>query len=143
MTGGSSENEPGVSEGTDTAEAEEAAPVGYLLTIGDIGVTPEWVVTPNGNAPVGGSQWIVTDMTRTESKIPAWAIVCAILFTLACLLGLFFLLAKEQKTTGYVEVAVRSEKLYHKTQIPVSDPVQIQQVRTLVSRAQAIAAQGR
>lgn len=127
----------------DRPEGREAAPVGFLLTIGDIGVTSEWVVTPNGNAPVGGSQWILTDMTRTESKIPTWAIICAILFSLACLTGLFFLLVKEQQTTGYVEVMVRSGSLYHKTQVPISYQEQIQQVRALVSQAQTIAAQGR
>jgi hypothetical protein len=104
-------------------------------------VTPDWIVTPNGNAPMGGSQWIVTDMTRTESRIPAWAIICAIIFALACLLGLFFLLVKEYETSGYVEVSVRSGNLYHKTQIPISYPAQVQQIRALVSQAQAIAAQ--
>src|SRR5256885_11665131 len=51
-----------------------------VLTIGDIGVTRNWVVTPNGTARLGGSQWIARDMTRTESKIPTWAIVLAFFF---------------------------------------------------------------
>jgi hypothetical protein len=29
-----------------------------VLTIGDIGVTRNWVVTPNGTARLSGSQWI-------------------------------------------------------------------------------------
>lgn len=32
----------------------------------------------------------------------------AIIFALACLLGLLFLLVKEDVTTGYVQVSVRS-----------------------------------
>jgi hypothetical protein len=115
----------------------------FLLTIGDIGITPQWVVTPNGHAPLSGSQWIAMDMSRTESKIPTWAIIMAILFALLCLIGLFFLLVKEERTTGYVEVSVRSGDLYHRTQLPVSDQWAVQQIRQLVAQAQTLAAQAR
>jgi hypothetical protein len=113
----------------------------YLLTIGDIGITSDSVITPNGQGALANSQWIVTDMSTTESKMPAYAIVLAIIFFLACLLGLLFLLIKETKTTGYVEVSVRTGDMYHKTQIPVSNPQQIAQIRQMVSQAQALAAQ--
>jgi hypothetical protein len=116
-------------------------PTGFLLTIGDIGVTPSLVVTPNGNAPLAGSQWIAMDMSRTEKRIPSWAIVLAVVLAFACLIGLLFLLVKEETTTGYVEVSVRSGDLYHRTQIPVFDQTQIGQVRQLVGQAQTLAAQ--
>jgi hypothetical protein len=115
----------------------------FLLTIGDIGLTPQWIVTPNGHAPLAGSQWIAMDMSRTESKIPSWAIVMAILFAIVCLIGLFFLLVKEEKTTGYVEVSVRSGDLYHRTQLPVSNQGAVHQIRQLVAQAQSLAAQAR
>lgn len=54
-----------------------------ILTIGDIGITRHWVVTPNGSAPLQGSQWIARDATREESHIPPYAIVLAIPFALA------------------------------------------------------------
>jgi hypothetical protein len=111
-----------------------------VLTIGDIGVTRNWVVTPNGTARLGGSQWIARDMTRTESKIPTWAIVLAVIFALVCLLGLLFLLAKERYTTGYVEVSVQAGNLLHATQIPVSSQYQVAQIRQQVSQAQTLAA---
>jgi hypothetical protein len=111
-----------------------------VLTIGDIGVTRNWVVTPNGTARLGGSQWIARDMTRTESKIPTWAIVLAVIFALVCLLGLLFLLAKEKHTTGYVEVSVQAGNLFHATQIPVSSQYQVAQIRQQVSQAQTLAA---
>jgi hypothetical protein len=120
-----------------------AGPAGYLLTIGDIGVTPASIVTPNGTGPLAGSQWIAMDMSRTESKIPTWAIVLAIIFAFACLLGLFFLLVKEERTTGYGEVAVRSGELYHRTQLPVWNQSTVHQVRQLVAQAQTLAAQAR
>jgi hypothetical protein len=111
-----------------------------LLTIGDIGVSRYWVVTPNGSAPLQGSTWVVLDMTRTEQKIPTWAIVLAIVFALACLLGLLFLLVKEEVTTGYVQVQVKSGNLQHATQVPVSSTVAVAQIRQQVSQAQSMAA---
>jgi hypothetical protein len=111
-----------------------------VLTIGDIGVTRNWVVTPNGTARLGGSQWNARDMSRTESKIPTWAIVLAVIFALVCLLGLLFLLAKEKYTTGSVEVSVQAGNLIHATQIPVSSQYQVAQIRQQVSQAQTLAA---
>jgi hypothetical protein len=115
----------------------------YVLTIGDIGVTSDSIVTPNGNAPLRGSQWIVMDMSRTESRIPGWAIVMAVIFAFLCLVGLLFLLVKETTTTGYVEVSVRSGDLYHRTQLPVFGPESVPQIRQLVGQAQTLAAQAR
>jgi hypothetical protein len=59
------------------------------------------------------------------------------------LIGLLFLLVKERTTTGYVEVSVHSGDLYHKTQIPVTDPMQVQQIRQLVGQPQTLAARAR
>ena len=115
-------------------------PEQLVITIGDIGVSPSWVVTPNGTAPLAGSQWIVQDRTLTQRSIPTYAIVLAIIFALACLLGLLFLLIKEERITGYVEVTVRSGNLFHGTQIPAQSPQAVHQVRQLVYQAQSMAA---
>jgi len=80
-------------------------------------------------------------MTSTQSKIPAWAIIMAIIGALLCLVGLLFLLVKEEVTTGYVEVSVRAGSVYHKTQIPVSNQQQISQIRQQVGNAQILASQ--
>lgn len=114
-----------------------------LLWIGDIGVSQHWVVTPNGSAPLAGSQWIVTDRTHTEERIPGVAIVLAIIFFVFCLLGLLFLLMKERRVTGYAEVTVRSGNVYHLTQLPVRNPIDVEYARRLVHQAQSMAyAQG-
>jgi len=115
-------------------------PEQFVFTIGDIGVSPSWVVTPNGTAPLGGSQWIVQDRTFTQRSIPAYAIVLAVIFAFACLLGLLFLLIKEDRTTGYVEVSVRNGNLFHVTQIPAQSPAAVLYVRQLVNQAQSMAA---
>jgi hypothetical protein len=114
--------------------------VGFLVTIGDIGVSKREIVTPNGKAPLAGSQWIVRDMSRVESRIPPVAIVLAIIFAFACLLGLLFLLMRERWITGYVEVQVQSGSVIHMTQIPVSTRDQIAHIRQKVAFAQSMAA---
>lgn len=116
-----------------------AASEPILFSIGDIAVTRHWVITPNGTAPMAGSTWIGQDLSRTEQKIPTWAIVMAVVGFLACLLGLLFLLVKEQVTTGYFEVSVQSGALRHVSQIPVSSPQQLAQIRQGVHQAQTIA----
>ena len=114
---------------------------GFVLTIGDIGITYDTVVTPNGNADLAGSQWLFVDRTTTETKIPTWAIVLTIIFTLLCLVGLLFLLVKETTVSGYAEVSVRSGNLVHMTQLPVRTQYDINNYRQLVSQAQTLAAQ--
>jgi hypothetical protein len=113
----------------------------FLLTIGDIGVTPTQIITPNGSGALAGSQWIFADISRTETKIPTVAIILAIVFALLCLIGLLFLLMKQKTTTGYVEVSVRSGNVFYKTQIPVNSQMKIDNVRQLVGKAQALAMQ--
>jgi hypothetical protein len=124
-----------------TPRAVAPIPQPFLLTIGDIGITSDRVVTPNGSGPLAGSQWICTDMSRTETRIPPVAIILAIVGALLCLIGLLFLLMKEHVTTGYVEVSVRTGDIYHKVQLPVIHPAQVAQIRQQVNKAQSMAAQ--
>lgn len=63
----------------------------------------------------------------------------AIVSALFCLIGLLFLLMKEEVTTGYAEGSVRAGDIYHKTQIPISKTQQVTEVRQLVSKAQRMA----
>lgn len=115
-------------------------PEQILFTIGDIHVSPHWVVTPSGTAPLAGSQWFFVDQSRTERKIPTWAIVVAVVFAFACLLGLLFLLVKEEVTVGFVAVSVRAGTVSHTTQMAVSNRGQIATLGSLVQQAQALAA---
>ena len=119
------------------ATVENAA--GYVLVIGDIGVTSDTIVTPNGNAALAGSQWILSDRTVSTRVIPTWAIVMAIVFSFFFLLGLLFLLVKETRITGYVEVSVRSGQLWHMTQLPARSANDVPTYRWLVGQAQSMA----
>ena len=55
------------------------APMGGqpLVSIGDITVMGDSIVTPAGTLPLRGSVWNATDMSRTEEKIPVVAVVLA------------------------------------------------------------------
>jgi hypothetical protein len=92
------------------------------LQIGDITVlNTGWIETPSGRMPLRGAVWNAMDMSRTEEKIPSYAIVLAIVFAVFCLLGLLFLLMKERRTTGWIQVTVTSGGLHHTTMIPAVD----------------------
>ncbi|WP_406507133.1 hypothetical protein [Streptomyces sp. NBC_00212] len=93
-----------------------------LLALGDITVANGTIMTPAGPLPLKGAMWNATDLSRTEEKMPTHAVVLAIIFFLFCLLGLLFLLMKEKKTTGYVQVTVTSGGRHHSTMIPATDP---------------------
>ncbi|MEV0142465.1 hypothetical protein [Streptomyces globisporus] len=93
-----------------------------VLSIGDITVMNDAIVTPSGSMPLKGAVWTATDMSRTEEKIPAHAVVLAIIFALFCLIGLLFLLMKEKRTTGFVQVTVTSGGRHHSTMIPAMGP---------------------
>lgn len=98
-------------------------PEPVLVQIGDIVVSQHWVVTPSGTAPLAGSQWLVRDASWRTTRIPPYAIVLAVVFGLACLLGLLFLLIKEDVVVGSLEVTVRAEGLVHLTQLPAGSPL--------------------
>ncbi len=110
-----------------------------LVSIGDIGVTQSWVITPSGTRPVGQVQWMFTDMTRTTQAIPVWAIVCAVVgFFFVCFLSLFLLLVKETRTEGWVQVVVQGPHFVHTTQLPVSTPYHIADYLARVNYARSI-----
>lgn len=110
-----------------------------MITIGDIACTPTEVITPSGRAPIADMTLTFTDMTRTTRTIPVWAIVCAIVFFFFCFLGLLCLLAKEERTEGWVQVTVQSGRLLHVTQIPANAPWIVADINARVNYARALA----
>lgn len=120
------------------AHAPGGAPV--LCTVGDISVTGTEVHTPAGSIPLRNTTWMVSNMTTTTSGIPTWAIVMAILFAVLCLLGLLFLLVKEERTTGVMQVAVQADGFYHATQIPVGNVAAVADVENRVNYIRSLVA---
>jgi hypothetical protein len=111
-----------------------------IATIGDIAISQSTVITPAGRFPIRGTVWTVTDMSRTERSTPTWAIILAILiFWWTCLLGLLFLLVKEQKTTGHIQVTVQGHGHYHAATIPANHPGAAFQINQQVNYARSLA----
>ncbi|MFG2285040.1 hypothetical protein ACGFOU_03020 [Streptomyces sp. NPDC048595] len=111
---------------------------GMSLSLGDIAVTGDTIMTPAGPMPLKGAIWTATDMSRTEEKIPAHAVVLAIVFFLFCLLGLLFLLMKERVTTGFVQITVNSGGRHHSTMVPVQSREQVMFVLNQVNYARSL-----
>jgi hypothetical protein len=121
--------------------AQAGAPNAPLCTVGDIAVTQTRVITPNGQVPLEGTTWIVTHQTTMTQATPPWAIVLAIIFALACLLGLLFLLVKEQRISGFIQVTVQRDGFYHATQVPISMAAQVADVEARVNYIRFLASQ--
>ncbi|GGT89801.1 MULTISPECIES: hypothetical protein [Streptomyces] len=109
-----------------------------LLSLGDITVVGDQIITPAGSMPLKGAVWNAMDMSRTEEKIPTVAIVLAIVFALLCLIGLLFLLMKEKQTTGFIQVTVTSGGRHHTTMIPATGPDTIHRVMGQLNYARSL-----
>lgn len=109
-----------------------------LVSIGDITVVNDGIVTPAGVLPLRGAVWNATDMSRTEEKIPTHAIVLAIVFFIFCLLGLLFLLMKERTTSGFIQVTVTSAGRHHSTMVPATHPGSFQMVMGQIGYARSL-----
>jgi len=118
-------------------------PEEVVLTIGDILVSPSWVVTPNGTAPLAGSQWTVLDNTRVEKYLSGWTVFWAIFLAFFFLVGLLLLFFRKERIVGYVHVTVVSGHVMHTTQLPVAHPIDVDRARAIVRRAQVMAAAAR
>lgn len=109
-----------------------------MLVLGDITVMNDQIVTPVGTMPLKGAVWTATDLSHTEERIPTIAIVLAIVFALLCLVGLLFLLMKEKKTTGFIQVSVTSGGKHHSTMIPATGPETFPWVMAQLNSARAM-----
>jgi hypothetical protein len=108
--------------------------------LGEIQVTTAMVRTPSGQFPLRGSSWRVSDATHIEQKIPTWAFVLAFVLAL-CSAGLsfLFLIIRETRYTGAIEVWVGHGRLTYTARIPVSSVGAIQAVYNQVNYFQSLA----
>ena len=112
-----------------------------IAQIGEIQVTSSTVRTPAGQFPLRGSQWTVTDQWTAVQKIPAWAIVLAIvLIPCTGFLSLLFLLAKENVYQGVVLVQVYNGAFQYVSRVPVNNQSYVQHVYAQVNYVRSLAA---
>jgi len=109
-----------------------------LVSVGDITCTASEIVTPVGTYPLAGTRWTVNDLSRTGRSTPTWAIVLAILLFFVCLLGLLFLLVREERTSGVVNVTVQRNGLLYTTTIPAYSPATVVDVHARVNHARML-----
>lgn len=114
-----------------------AQPEPQLATVGDISITQHWIYTPTGPHPIRGSIWTVTDMSHYEERISTAGVVLAILFVWICLLGLLFLLMKDRRLVGYLQVTVQGNGFHHSTMVPAAAFASVHQT---VNYARSLAA---
>lgn len=95
-------------------------PEAWTAAVGDIQISPHWVSTPSGQFPIRGTAWTVSDMSQTHERMSPVGIILCILFIWVCLLGLLFLLMKEQVVSGYIQVTVQGGGIQHSTLIPAN-----------------------
>jgi hypothetical protein len=124
-----------------------APPVGPLppaqsvvaVQIGEIMVTPPVIRTPAGVLPLAGASWHVMDHWQKEEKVATWAVVAAVLgFFCLTVFSLLFLLIKETRHHGTVQVTVTNGGYQYVARIPVADQFQVQQINNQVNYARSL-----
>jgi hypothetical protein len=114
-------------------------PEQVLVQIGEMAVTATTVYTPAGPIPLRGSQWSVQDQWLSEQKTPTWAIVLAIVgFFCVAIFSLLFLLAKETRFHGTVNVAVTNGGQQYVARIPVYNQQQVHHIYNQVNYVRSL-----
>ncbi|MFG1842706.1 hypothetical protein ACGFH8_30260 [Micromonospora sp. NPDC049175] len=116
-----------------------AGPEVVAVQIAEISVCPPIIRTPTGVLPLAGATWHVADYWQREEKVATWALVCAIVgFFCLAFFSLLFLLVKETRHHGTVQVTVTNGHQQYVARIPVSDQSQVQHVNNQVNYARSL-----
>jgi hypothetical protein len=112
-----------------------------VVEVGDIAVSPQWVYLPGGGQyPLRNSMWELTDQVQEVTEIPPYAVVLAVIFFAVFMLGLLFLLIKEYRVQGVVQVVAEGEGFVHVTQVPVASQQGVNRVHHRVDYIRGLAA---
>jgi hypothetical protein len=119
-----------------------------LLTIGDIVITSERVMTRYRSGALAGSQWCFLNMSKVEYSSSAFSDakpshLRGIPLPILLLMWFFSALSRKATISGYAQVSVQSSVFYYKTQIPINSNADLNRIRELVNKAQSLAAQAR
>ncbi|NYH42944.1 hypothetical protein HNR22_002671 [Micromonospora jinlongensis] len=116
-----------------------SGPEVVAVQIAEIAVSPPFIRTPAGVLPLAGATWHVADYWQREEKVATWALVCAIVgFFCLFVLSLLFLLVKETRHHGTVQVTVTNGAQQYVARIPVSDQGQVQHLNNQVNYARSL-----
>ncbi|MFI6272259.1 hypothetical protein [Micromonospora zamorensis] len=116
-----------------------SGPEVVAVQIAEIAVSPPVIRTPAGVLPLAGATWHVADYWQREEKVATWALVCAIVgFFCLAFFSLLFLLVKETRHHGTVQVTVTNGAQQYVARIPVSDQGQVQHLNNQVNYARSL-----
>ena len=94
-----------------------------LVRFGPLAITADTVRTPGGSFPLGGSVWRSFDYWQTRRVVPTAAILAAVLgFFVVPFVSLLFLLVRQDRTTGVVQVCGIDGGRQHVVDLPVASP---------------------
>jgi len=120
-----------------------AAPQGPVeevrMWVGDIAVCDHWIVTPTGTVKAQEATWQTTPMWQNRRVLPTWAVVMAICTFWIFLLGLLFLLVREERAEGTIQVTVTAPGFMHLTYLPVRSAAEAAQHEASVAKARQLA----
>lgn len=115
----------------------------WIVRIGDIGVSRNFIATPAGVTPLRGTTFSIVDRTVIVQRTPTWAIVVAIVgFFVVFVLSLLFLLVKETVPAGTLEVTARNPEtgVAHTTVLGIRGGGDVADAYARVNTAQQLAA---
>lgn len=111
-----------------------------VARFGRITVTDTTVRTSTRSFPLRGSVWRTFDYWQTRRVTPDWAIVLAVVgFFVMPFVSLLFLLVKEQRMSGVLQVAVWDGIRQHAVDLPVRGPLELQNWRRQVDYVRSLA----
>jgi hypothetical protein len=111
-----------------------------IARFGAIEVTGTTVRTPTGAFPLRGSVWRCFDHWQTRRVIPTWAIALAVIgFFFVPFVSLLFLLVKESRETGVLQVAVWDGVRQHVADLPVHSRAHARAIEHQVGYVRAVA----
>ncbi|MYM20558.1 hypothetical protein GSY69_11440 [Brevibacterium sp. 5221] len=110
-----------------------------LVSLPGVTITQHWVITPSGAAPRAQCSLSAGERVSITRATPTWAIVLAIVgFFVLTIFSLLFLLAKEQRVTGSVDLVVRGPGMHFATSVPVGSQAALAGLRMQVAQAQGL-----
>lgn len=124
---------------TPTIGGYGSGPEVVAVQIAEIAVSPPVIRTPAGVLPLAGATWHVADYWQREEKVATWALVCAIVgFFCLFVLSLLFLLVRETRHHGTVQVTVTNGGQQYVARIPVADQAQVAHINNQVNYARSL-----
>ncbi|MGA8112758.1 MAG: DUF1707 domain-containing protein [Actinocatenispora sp.] len=111
-----------------------------IARFGTISVTPTSVHTPNGSFALRGSTWRSVDYWRERRVTPGWAVALAIVgFFVVPFVSLLFLLVKEPRTEGVLQVSVADGLRQYVVDMPVASRAHARAIEQQVGYVRTLA----